>query len=138
MKFLDKDTVLRLLKQDEINHSVVISDPNIIDCPMVYGSEEFVSQTGYNVNEALGKNCRFLQGPETDPNDINSIRMAIKKKTTITIDILNYKKNGEKFWNRLRIKPLFDEKGKLIYFAGDQNPISLEDVRRYNFNKIMD
>ena len=55
MKFLDKDTVLRLLKQDEINHSVVISDPNIIDCPMVYVSEEFVSQTGYKVNEAIRK-----------------------------------------------------------------------------------
>ena len=138
MKFLDKDTVLKLLKQDEINHSVVISDPNIIDCPMVYVSDEFVSQTGYNVNEALGKNCRFLQGPETDPNDIQSIRLAIKKKKNITIDILNYKKSGEKFWNRLRIKPLFDSKGNLIYFAGDQNPINLEQVRRYNFNKIMD
>lgn len=138
MKFLDKDTVLKLLKQDEINHSVVISDPNIIDCPMVYVSKEFVAQTGYEIKEALGKNCRFLQGPETDPNDIQSIRYAIKKRTNITIDILNYKKNGEKFWNRLRIKPLFDEKGNLIYFAGDQNPIPKEEVRRYNFNKIMD
>ena len=97
-----------MLKQDEINHSVVtlIQTSLIVQWCTI---EEFVSQTGYKVNEVIGKNCRFLQGPETDPNDNNSIRMAIKK-TTITIDILNYKKNGEKFWNRLRIKPLFEKR----------------------------
>ena len=138
MKFLDKNTALKLLGQDLINHSVVISDPNIKDCPMVFVSEEFSLQTGYSVKESLGKNCRFLQGPETDPKDIDSIRVAIKRKKKITIDILNYKKNGEKFWNRLRITPLYDSQGEVIYFAGDQNPISLEEVRRYTFNKILD
>ena len=138
MKFLDKNTALKLLGQDLINHSVVISDPNIKDCPMVFVSEEFSLQTGYSVKESLGKNCRFLQGPETDPKDIDSIRVAIKRKKKITIDILNYKKNGEKFWNRLRITPLYDSQGEVIYFAGDQNPISPEEVRRYTFNKILD
>ncbi|MAI85413.1 MAG: biphenyl 2,3-dioxygenase [Rickettsiales bacterium] len=138
MKNLDLKKVLELLKTNSINHSVVISDPNIKDCPMVYISDEFVKQTGYSIEESLGKNCRFLQGPETDPRDIDCIRVAIKRQKSITIDILNYKKNGEKFWNRLRIRPLFDQKKKLIYFAGDQNPISLEQVRRYNFNKILD
>ena len=79
-----------------------------------------------------------MQGPETDKNDIDYIRLAIKTKKSITIDILNYKKNGEKFWNRLRIKPLFDENGNVIYFAGDQNPIRVDEVRRYIFNKIID
>ena len=138
MKNLDLKKVLELLKTNSINHSVVISDPNIKDCPMVYISDEFVKQTGYSIEESLGKNCRFLQGPETDPRDIDCIRVAIKRQKSITIYILNYKKNGEKFWNRLRIRPLFDQKKKLIYFAGDQNPISLEQVRRYNFNKILD
>ena len=138
MKFLDKNTALKLLGQDLINHSVVISDPNIKDCPMVFVSEEFSLQTGYSVKESLGKNCRFLQVPETDPKDIDSIRVAIKRKKKITIDILNYKKNGEKFWNRLRITPLYDSQGEVIYFAGDQNPISPEEVRRYTFNKILD
>ena len=138
MKNLDLKKVLELLKTNSINHSLVISDPNIKDCPMVYISDEFVKQTGYSIEESLGKNCRFLQGPETDPRDIDCIRVAIKRQKSITIDILNYKKNGEKFWNRLRIRPLFDQKKKLIYFAGDQNPISLEQVRRYNFNKILD
>jgi len=105
---------------------------------MVYVSDEFTNQTGYNVAEVLGKNCRFLQGPETDMNDVEHIRQAIKMRKSITIDILNYKKNGEKFWNRLRIKPLFGPDGKIIFFAGEQNPIKIEDVRRYTFNKIIE
>ena len=138
MKYLDKSTALSLLGLDSINHSVVISDPNTPDTPMVFISNEFYNQTGYSVEESLGKNCRFLQGPETDPKDIDYIKIALKRKKKITIDILNYKKNGQKFWNRLRIRPLFDQNGKLIYFAGDQNPIPVEDVRRYTFNKILD
>ncbi len=138
MKNLDLKKVLELLKTNSINHSVVISDPNLKDCPMVFISDEFVKQTGYSIEESLGKNCRFLQGPETDPRDIDCIRVAIKRQKSITIDILNYRKNGQKFWNRLRIRPLFDQNKKLIYFAGDQNPIPLEQVRRYNFNKILD
>ena len=61
---------------------------------MVYVSNEFFKHTGYTVEESLGKNCRFLQGPETEENDILQIKLAIKLKK-ITIDILNYKKNGE-------------------------------------------
>lgn len=138
MKYLDKSTVLNLLGLEKIDHSVVISDPNTPDTPMVFISDEFEKQTGYSIEESLGKNCRFLQGPETDPKDIDYIRVALKRKKKITVDILNYKKNGEKFWNRLRIRPLFDEQGNLIYFAGYQNPISVEEVRRYTFNKILD
>ena len=138
MKYLDKSTVLNLLGLEKIDRSVVISDPNTPDTPMVFISDEFEKQTGYSIEESLGKNCRFLQGPETDPKDIDYIRVALKRKKKITVDILNYKKNGEKFWNRLRIRPLFDEQGNLIYFAGYQNPISVEEVRRYTFNKILD
>ena len=118
--------------------SFCISDPSLPDNPIVFASQGFLDLTGYQLNEVLGRNCRFLQGPETDPKDIDYIKIALKRKKKITIDILNYKKNGQKFWNRLRIRPLFDQNGKLIYFAGDQNPIPVEDVRRYTFNKILD
>ena len=138
MKFLTEKIVLKLLKLEKINRSIVISDPYQKDCPMVFISSEFAKHTGYGVKESLGKNCRFLQGPETDDSDIQQIKLALKLKKRITIDILNYKKNGEKFWNRLRIIPIFDDKKRLIYFAGEQNPISMESVRRYTFNKIID
>ena len=138
MKFLSDKIVLKLLGLQKINKSIVISDPSQKDCPMVYVSNEFFKHTGYTVKESLGKNCRFLQGPETDENDIEHIRIALRSKKKITIDILNYKKNGEKFWNRLRIIPIFNEKNELIYFAGEQNPIPVESVRRYTFNKIIE
>ena len=138
MKYLTKKIALKILGIDKIEHSIVISDPNTPDCPMVYVSEEFLNHTGYTIEESLGKNCRFLQGPETDEDDIKQIKLNLKLKKRITIDILNYKKNGEKFWNRLRIIPIFDSEKKLIYFAGEQNPISVESVRRHTFNKIID
>ena len=138
MEYLSEKIALKLLNLEKLDSSIVISDPSQKDCPMVYISNEFSKQTGYSIKESLGKNCRFLQGPETDENDIKQIKLALKLKKRITIDILNYKKNGQKFWNRLRIIPIFDKKKKLIYFAGEQNPVSIESVRRHTFNKIID
>ena len=138
MKYLSEKIALKLLNLEKLDSSIVISDPSQKDCPMVYISNEFSKHTGYSIEESLGKNCRFLQGPETDENDIKQIKLALKLKKRITIDILNYKKNGQKFWNRLRIIPIFDKEKKLIYFAGEQNPVSIESVRRHTFNKIID
>ena len=138
MEYLSEKIALKLLNLEKIDRSIVISDPSQKDCPMVYISNEFSKQTGYSIKESLGKNCRFLQGPETDENDIKQIKLALKLKKRITIDILNYKKDGQKFWNRLRIIPIFDKEKKLIYFAGEQNPVSIESVRRHTFNKIID
>ena len=108
MKYLSENIALKLLNLEKIDRSIVISDPSQKNCPMVYISKEFSKHTGYSLKESLGKNCRFLQGPETDENDIEHIRIALRSKQKITIDILNYKKNGEKFWNRLRIIPIFN------------------------------
>ena len=97
MKYLSKKIALKILGVDKIEHSIVISDPNTANCPMVYISDEFFKHTGYTVEESLGKNCRFLQGPETDQNDIEHIRIALRSKKKITIDILNYKRMGKNF-----------------------------------------
>ena len=97
--------------------------------PIIFVSEEFENQTGYAPEDVLGRNCRFLQGPDTDQKAVEAIREALASKSEITVDILNYKKDGSKFWNRLRIRPLLDEDGNLVYFAGAQNPISASEVR---------
>jgi PAS domain-containing protein len=76
-----------LLIDDEAELSVVISDPKRPDNPMIYVSEEFEAQTGYAPDEAVGRNCRFLQGPDTDPHAVNAIREALKARTTFTIDM---------------------------------------------------
>ncbi|MEO0524938.1 MAG: PAS domain-containing protein [Pseudomonadota bacterium] len=103
--------------------SVVFSDPSVPDNPMIFVSDEFEDQTGYTPEEATGRNCRFLQGPETSPHAIEAIRQGLKAETRFTIDILNYHKDGSPFLNRLRIRPICDADGGLIFFAGAQNPV---------------
>ncbi|WP_236545092.1 PAS domain-containing protein [Tropicimonas marinistellae] len=118
-----EDDLIAMLESEEKSMSVVITNPKLPDNPMIYVSEEFEDQTGYAPEEVLGRNCRFLQGPETDPNAVEAIRAALRAETTFTIDILNYRKSGEPFMNRLRIRPLFDDDGDLAYFVGAQNPV---------------
>lgn len=105
--------------------SVVFTDPHQRDNPMIYISEAFERQTGYSIAESIGRNCRFLQGPDTAPEAIEAIRAGLAARTRFTIDILNYRKDGTPFLNRLRIRPIFDSDGKLIYFAGAQNPVPM-------------
>jgi len=127
-----------LLTDEERGKSMVISDPSLSDTPIIFTSDEFEKQTGYPPEEVLGRNCRFLQGPETDPKAVQAIRDALAAKTKITIDILNYRKDGSKFWNRLRIRPVFNTKGELDYFVGTQNPIPAEDVRPFPIKAVLD
>lgn len=127
-----------VLTVEEREKSVVISDPSRPDMPIIFVSEEFEAQTGYPPEETLGRNCRFLQGPETDPKAIEAIRRALAAETEITIDILNYRKDGSPFWNRLRIRPLFDDRGRLQYFVGAQNPIEAEEARPYPMGGVFD
>lgn len=112
-----------LLESDEVKMSVVISDPSLPDNPMVFVSEEFERQTGYPAEEVIGRNCRFLQGRDTNPHAVEAIRQGLKAQTRFTIDILNYRKNGTPFVNRLRIRPIYDLEGGLMFFAGAQNPV---------------
>lgn len=112
-----------LLEKDETEMSVVFSDPSLPDNPMIFVSEEFETQTGYSAEEAIGRNCRFLQGPDTNPHAVEAIRQGLKAETRFTIDILNYRKDGTPFLNRLRIRPIYDDDGRLMFFAGAQNPV---------------
>jgi PAS domain S-box-containing protein len=70
------------------------------------------------MTETLGRNCRFLQGPESDPATVRAIREAITDRRMFTGDILNYRKDGTKFWNEVTITPVFDHDGNLINFVG--------------------
>ena len=103
--------------------SVVFSDPSLPDNPMIFVSDEFEEQTGYRLDEALGRNCRFLQGRDTNPHAIKAIRQGLKAQTRFTIDLLNYRKDGLPFLNRLRIRPVYNGNGRLMFFAGAQNPV---------------
>ncbi|WP_156295704.1 PAS domain-containing protein [Methylobacterium aquaticum] len=108
---------------------MLITDPHRPDNPIVFANAAFSKLTGYARDEVLGQNCRFLQGPATDRADVEKIRDAIERRVAIEIDLLNHKKNGETFWNRLLISPVFDADGALTYFFASQFDVTPERER---------
>jgi PAS domain S-box-containing protein len=117
-------TLLKELALDAAHEGITISDYRQEDNPVVYANEGFARLTGYGVNETLGRNCRFLQGPDTDPAAVASLREAIRQGKACTVDILNYRKDGTPFWNRLAITPVRDADGELTNFVGVQSDIT--------------
>ena len=99
---------------------IVISDMTIPGAPMVFVNQEFCRTTGYTREEATGRNCRFLQGPETEPEAIQVIRNTLSKGQDCHVKLTNYRKNGEMFQNLLSMKPVFDADGIYRYVIGVQ------------------
>ncbi|MCF4126246.1 HWE histidine kinase domain-containing protein [Methylobacterium sp. SyP6R] len=117
---------------------MVITDPHRPDNPIVFVNDAFTRLTGYAREEIVGRNCRFLQGPETDAADVARIRDAIARREPIEIDLLNHKKTGEAFWNRLLVSPVFDEAGQLTYFFASQFDVTLERDRLVRLQRDRD
>nr|AML79134.1 putative LOV domain-containing protein [Phaeoceros carolinianus] len=109
-----------LVSLNRIKHSFVLVDPHLPDMPIVHASEFFLQLTGYTKAEVLGRNCRFLQGPGTDTDSIRQIRDALSGMRSCTVWLLNYKKDGQPFWNWLHMSPVRDCGGKVAYYAGVQ------------------
>ncbi len=126
---LSLDRACEIMRDDEHERSCLITDPHRPDNPITFVTKAFCRQTGYSEDEVVGRNCRFMQGPDTDRAAVRRIREAIERLEPITIDILNYRKDGTPFWNRLRIRPSFDEHGRLQNFVGIQNPIPAGEAR---------
>lgn len=104
--------------------AMLITDPAEEDNPIIFANRAFGKLTGYEPDEVIGQNCRFLQGPETDREVVASVRSAIESQRDILVDVLNYRKDGEPFWNALYVSPVFDEDGKVIYFFSSQIDIT--------------
>lgn len=109
----------------------VISDPSVPDNPIVYASQGFLSLTGYSLEEVLGRNCRFLQGPLTDPRAVEKIRRGIEKGEDTTIVLLNYRKDGSTFWNQFFIAALRDGDGNIVNYLGVQCKVSEEYAKAF-------
>nr|AML79159.1 putative LOV domain-containing protein [Ricciocarpos natans] len=97
--------------------------------PVLYASGGFFRMTGYEADEVIGSNCRFLQGPRTNPKEVAKIRKALKAGKSYSGRILNYKKDGTAFWNVLSISPIRDNDGKLIKYIGMQAEASEKDKK---------
>ncbi|HEY9833281.1 MAG TPA: PAS domain S-box protein [Stenomitos sp.] len=107
-----------------VSDGVLITDPNQPDNPIIYSNPAFSRMTGYQPEEIFGRNCRFLQGAETDLEAVRTIRRAIAQQQEVKVTLLNYRKNGQPFWNELKISPVFSEQGNLLYFIGIQTDIT--------------
>jgi PAS domain S-box-containing protein len=101
-----------------VTSGVVICDATQADQPIVFANTAFTRITGYTAAEAMGRNCRFLQGRDTDREQVERMRRAIATGRAITVILRNYRKDGRTFWNEMNISPLHDESGRLIHFVG--------------------
>lgn len=104
--------------------SMVITDPTLPDNPIVFCNEAFQTLTGYTRDEIIGRNCRFLQGPDTDPATARQIHQAIDAGNDINVEILNYRKDGTTFWNALYLSPVRGEAGNIQFFFASQVDVS--------------
>ena len=121
------DLKLKERAMDEAPVGITISDPDRDDNPLIYLNERFESLTGYS--DVIGENHRFLQGAETDPETRATLRDAIDARRPVSVDILNYRQNGQKFWNRVDIAPVHDEEGEVTNFVGFQMEITERKIR---------
>lgn len=109
---------------DSADDGITISDALRPDNPIIYANRGFERLTGYSIDDIQGKNCRFLQGPHSDPDTVTVIAKAIEKGQQCTVELLNYRKNGTPFWNRLSITPIRDHTGQITNYVGIQSDIT--------------
>jgi PAS domain S-box-containing protein len=109
--------------------AAVISNPRLPDNPIIECNQAFTDLTGYQREEIVGRNCRFLAGEGTEPWLTESLRAGIRAGQPVMAEILNYKKDGSAFRNALMIAPIFDSSGKLEYFLGSQVEIGEDDAQ---------
>lgn len=106
------------------SNSILIADARQPDTPIIYCNPAFEKLTGYSAEEVIGRNCRFLQGPDTDQVELNKLRRSLEAGTEIQVVLKNYRKDKTPFWNELMVSPILDNEGKLTHFIGVQNDIS--------------
>lgn len=115
---------LAFIAVERTHMPMVMTDMRQSDAPIVMANTAFLNLTGYSADEVIGRNCRFLQGPETSPLAIAEVRSAIAAGRDVTTTLLNYRKNGESFWNELHLSPVRDDNGDVIYIFGSQRDVS--------------
>lgn len=127
-KQAEEELILRERAVAAASNGIIICDARLPDMPIVYINRAFEKMTGYAASEVVGRNCRFLQGPDTDLAAREEIRAAIKNAHDCIVILKNYRKNHEPFWNEVSISPVRDTRGNITHFIGVQTDIT--DLRR--------
>ncbi|ADB59559.1 putative PAS/PAC sensor protein [Haloterrigena turkmenica DSM 5511] len=117
----------RTVKDRAINEApvgITISDPDLEDNPLVYVNDAYQEITGYGYDEVVGRNCRFLQGEDSQEVAIAEMAAAIDEERPVTVELKNYRKDGTEFWNEVTIAPVRDEDGTVTHYVGFQNDVT--------------
>ena len=114
----------------------VISDPRLPDNPIIACNAAFCELTLYPREEVVGRNCRFLSGPGTEPWLSEEIRRGVREHRPVLVEILNYKRNGQPFRNAVLVAPIYDEQDKLLYFLGSQIEIDADATTSSSMRRI--
>jgi len=123
-KRVEDDLRMRDRAIQAVSQGILISDALSPDDLVIYASPGFTRLTGYEGEEIVGRNCRLLQGPGTDPASIAVLRDAIRERRSCVVELLNYRKNGTSFWNSLAISPVRDADGQVTHFVGVQTDVT--------------
>ena len=113
---------------EAVSQGIIITDSTEPDHPIVYASPGFCRLTGYERDEILGRNCRFLQGATTDKEPILQLRRAIREGQPCAVEMLNFRKDGTPFWNSVAISPIKDDDGRVTNFVGVQTDVTARRV----------
>jgi PAS domain S-box-containing protein len=100
--------------------AAIVSDPRQPDNPIIVCNDEFCQLTGYASEDVIGRNCRFLSGPATEPWLSEEIRRGVREHKPVMVEILNYRRDGTPFRNAVMVAPLYDDNDELVYFYGSQ------------------
>jgi PAS domain S-box-containing protein len=117
---------------EETSQNFCLSDPSLPDNPITFASQAFLNMTGYTLNQILGRNCRFLQGPKTDAYHVHRLRMSIREGSDCSVCLLNYRADGTNFYNHLFITALRDTKGRIKNYIGVQCEVSRQVAEHIN------
>jgi len=115
---------LALVAVERTRMPMIIADARQHDHPIVLANQAFLALSGYNGEEVIGRNCRFLQGEGTSPLAVAQIRAALAEKRDIVVELMNYRKDGSSFWNQLSLSPICDRRGRLLYIFGSQMDVT--------------
>ncbi len=114
---------------------MILTDPRLDDNPIVFANQAFLDLTGYEESEVIGRNCRFLQGPDTNRDSVRELRDSVTNSDAISIEILNYRRDGSAFWNAVFIAPVYDDDGNLIYFFASQLDVTRRRASEHAFRQ---
>ncbi len=117
---------------------LIITDNQLPDNPIIYANQAFLDLCGYEESEIVGRNCRFLQGRDSDKQVVSSIRKAVDARKDIRVTLKNHRKDGSVFWNDLVISPIKDDEGKTTHFIGMQLDITDRIVYTEKLEKTQD